>query len=59
MKARKFKIDEWGIINLIENEQQQSHEQEKCKCFNKNKKILAIILKHLFENKFFLYWFHL
>jgi hypothetical protein len=41
-----FKIKEWGIINLIENEQQNSHEQEKCKCYNKNKKICGGKAKH-------------
>jgi len=34
-----FPIQEWGIINLIENEQNESFEKEKCKCHNKNKKI--------------------
>ena len=42
----EFKIDKWGIINLIEDEQQKSHENEKCKCFNKNKKVCGGRAKH-------------
>jgi hypothetical protein len=52
-----FKIDEWGIINLIENEQKDSHEKEKCKCFNKNKKVCGGKAKHYTKvnNKFSFY----
>ena len=47
----EFKIDKWGIINLIEDEQQESHENEKCKCFNKNKKVCGGRAKHYVKVK--------
>jgi len=56
-KPSTFQIKEWGIINLIESEQQDSHEHEKCKCYNKNKNICGGKAKHYasINNKLFFY----
>lgn len=69
----EFKIDEWGIINLIKNEQENSYENQKCKCFNKNKKIcggkakyyaklknksLFYCNRHLCEHNKIMQWFN-